>query len=145
MLSILVRYNWQQFSIVTSEIAGHDDFKQAVRDKVAEMKSQQKFRYTKYTNTFIFITKRHSPVFYLDCFSTNISTELWCFECNHLYFLLLQSCLILKNARKKKEKIAAWVVIENWCFPLIPNLIILKNKKGHTTTCPSVDDMLHNL
>ena len=44
MLSILVRYNWQQFSVVTSEIAGHDDFKQAVRDKVAEMKSQQKFR-----------------------------------------------------------------------------------------------------
>jgi hypothetical protein len=28
MLSILVRYNWQQFSIVTSEIAGHDDFVQ---------------------------------------------------------------------------------------------------------------------
>merc|ERR1719367_420769 len=45
MLSILVRYNWQQFSVVTSEIAGHDDFKQAVRDKVAEMKSQQKFSF----------------------------------------------------------------------------------------------------
>jgi hypothetical protein len=44
MLSILVRYNWQQFSVVTSEIAGHDDFKQAVRDKVAEMKSQGRFR-----------------------------------------------------------------------------------------------------
>ena len=47
MLSILVRYNWQQFSVVTSEIAGHDDFKQAVRDKVAEMKSQQKFRWVR--------------------------------------------------------------------------------------------------
>ena len=44
MLSILVRYNWQQFSVVTSEIAGHDDFVQAVRDRVAHMKSQHKFR-----------------------------------------------------------------------------------------------------
>ena len=45
MLSILARYNWQQFSIVTSEIAGHDDFVQAVRDRVAYMKSQELFRY----------------------------------------------------------------------------------------------------
>jgi len=44
MLSILVRYNWQQFSVVTSEIAGHDDFVQAVRDKVAAMKTKQKFK-----------------------------------------------------------------------------------------------------
>ena len=34
MLSILDRYNWRQFGIVTSEIAGHDDFVQAVRDGV---------------------------------------------------------------------------------------------------------------
>ncbi len=34
MLSILVRYNWHQFAIVTSQIAGHDDFVQAVRDRV---------------------------------------------------------------------------------------------------------------
>jgi hypothetical protein len=45
MLSILVRYNWQQFSIVTSEIAGHDDFIQAVRDKVATMKSAEEFSF----------------------------------------------------------------------------------------------------
>ena len=44
MLSILARYNWQQFSVVTSEIAGHDDFVQAVRDRVAFMKSQEFFR-----------------------------------------------------------------------------------------------------
>lgn len=44
MLSILARYNWQQFSVVTSEIAGHDDFVQAVRDRVALMKSQEIFR-----------------------------------------------------------------------------------------------------
>ena len=44
MLSILVRYDWRLFSVVTSEIAGHDDFIQAVRDKVAEMKTQGKFR-----------------------------------------------------------------------------------------------------
>ena len=44
MLSILVRYNWQQFSVVTSEIAGHDDFVQAVRDRVAHMRNHHKFR-----------------------------------------------------------------------------------------------------
>jgi hypothetical protein len=44
MLSILVRYNWRQFSVVTSEIAGHDDFVQSVRDKVAAMKSAEQFR-----------------------------------------------------------------------------------------------------
>lgn len=44
MLSILIRYNWQQFSIVTSEIAGHDDFIQSVRDKVAAMKAAEEFR-----------------------------------------------------------------------------------------------------
>ena len=42
MLSILDRYNWRQFGIVTSEIAGHDDFVQAVRDRVAFMKSQDR-------------------------------------------------------------------------------------------------------
>lgn len=41
MLSILTRYNWHQFAIVTSQIAGHDDFVQAVRDRVQE--SQFKF------------------------------------------------------------------------------------------------------
>ena len=44
MLSILVRYNWRQFSIVTSEIAGHDDFVQAVRDKVAAMRNAEQFK-----------------------------------------------------------------------------------------------------
>ena len=44
MLSILARYNWRQFSVVTSEIAGHDDFIQAVRDRVAYMKSNELFR-----------------------------------------------------------------------------------------------------
>ncbi len=44
MLSILVRYGWKQFSVVTSEIAGHDDFIQAVRDRVAEMRNREQFR-----------------------------------------------------------------------------------------------------
>ena len=35
LLSILRRYNWQHFGILTSEIAGHDDFVQAVRDRIA--------------------------------------------------------------------------------------------------------------
>ncbi|XP_058827198.1 glutamate receptor ionotropic, NMDA 2B [Topomyia yanbarensis] len=37
MLSILERYKWHQFSVVTSQIAGHDDFVQAVREQVAAM------------------------------------------------------------------------------------------------------------
>ena len=44
MLSILVRYNWRQFSVVTSAIAGHDDFVQSVRDKVALMRANGEFR-----------------------------------------------------------------------------------------------------
>lgn len=39
MLSILERYKWHQFSVVTSQIAGHDDFVQAVREHVAAMVS----------------------------------------------------------------------------------------------------------
>ena len=37
MLSILDRYNLRQFGVVTSEIAGHDHFIQAVRDKVQQL------------------------------------------------------------------------------------------------------------
>lgn len=37
MLSILERYKWHQFSTVTSRIAGHDDFVQAVRQRVVDM------------------------------------------------------------------------------------------------------------
>ncbi len=37
MLSILERYKWHQFSIVTSQIAGHDDFIQAVRERVNDV------------------------------------------------------------------------------------------------------------
>lgn len=37
MLSILERYKWHQFSTVTSQIAGHDDFVQAVRQRVVDM------------------------------------------------------------------------------------------------------------
>ncbi|XP_034250123.1 glutamate receptor ionotropic, NMDA 2B isoform X5 [Thrips palmi] len=43
MLSILERYKWHQFSIVTSQIAGHDDFIQAVRERITEMQDRFKF------------------------------------------------------------------------------------------------------
>jgi glutamate receptor ionotropic, NMDA 2B len=43
MLSILERYKWHQFSIVTSQIAGHDDFVQAVREHVVDMQDRFKF------------------------------------------------------------------------------------------------------
>ncbi len=34
LLSILARYKWKHFGVLTSEIAGHDDFVQAIRDKI---------------------------------------------------------------------------------------------------------------
>ncbi|XP_011313747.1 glutamate receptor ionotropic, NMDA 2B [Fopius arisanus] len=43
MLSILERYKWHQFSIVTSQIAGHDDFIQAVRERISDMQDIFKF------------------------------------------------------------------------------------------------------
>ncbi|XP_028045100.1 glutamate receptor ionotropic, NMDA 2B isoform X6 [Monomorium pharaonis] len=43
MLSILERYKWHQFSIVTSQIAGHDDFIQAVRERISDMQDTFKF------------------------------------------------------------------------------------------------------
>lgn len=43
MLSILERYKWHQFSVVTSQIAGHDDFVQAVREHVVDMQDRFKF------------------------------------------------------------------------------------------------------
>lgn len=43
MLSILERYKWHQFSVVTSQIAGHDDFVQAVRERVNAMQEHFKF------------------------------------------------------------------------------------------------------
>ncbi|XP_050299775.1 glutamate receptor ionotropic, NMDA 2B isoform X2 [Anthonomus grandis grandis] len=43
MLSILERYKWHQFSVVTSLIAGHDDFIQAVRERVVAMQDRFKF------------------------------------------------------------------------------------------------------
>ncbi|KAF4520442.1 hypothetical protein B566_EDAN004014 [Ephemera danica] len=42
MLSILERYKWHQFSIVTSQIAGHDDFVQAVRERIVVMQDRFK-------------------------------------------------------------------------------------------------------
>ena len=36
MLSLLQRYSWKQFAIVTSHVAGYNDFIQAVGDAVSE-------------------------------------------------------------------------------------------------------------
>ena len=43
MLSLLERYKWHQFSVVTSQIAGHDDFVQAVREHVVDVQDRFKF------------------------------------------------------------------------------------------------------
>ena len=42
MLSILQRYNWLGFAIVTSQIAGHDEFARAVRDTTLELEEEAK-------------------------------------------------------------------------------------------------------
>jgi len=39
MIAIMYRYNWKKFAVVTSAIAGHDDFIQAVREEVSHMKN----------------------------------------------------------------------------------------------------------
>ena len=36
LISILRRYEWRRFGVLTTDIAGHDDFVQAVRDGIAE-------------------------------------------------------------------------------------------------------------
>ena len=38
------RYNWKQFAVVTSDIAGHDDFIQAVREEVITMREDLNFK-----------------------------------------------------------------------------------------------------
>ncbi|XP_043223940.1 glutamate receptor ionotropic, NMDA 2B-like isoform X2 [Amphibalanus amphitrite] len=43
MLSILQRYNWHGFAIVTSQIAGYDEFTRAVRDTALELQEEFKF------------------------------------------------------------------------------------------------------
>ncbi|XP_024086175.1 glutamate receptor ionotropic, NMDA 2B isoform X2 [Cimex lectularius] len=43
MLSILERYKWHRFSVVTSQIAGHDDFIQAIRERISEVQDRFKF------------------------------------------------------------------------------------------------------
>ncbi|XP_076244681.1 glutamate ionotropic receptor NMDA type subunit 2 isoform X3 [Calliopsis andreniformis] len=55
MLSILERYKWHQFSVVTSQIAGHDDFVQAVRERISEM--QDTFKFT--ILSAVFVTNPH--------------------------------------------------------------------------------------
>ncbi|XP_071514962.1 glutamate receptor ionotropic, NMDA 2B-like, partial [Panulirus ornatus] len=49
MLSILQRYSWPKFAVVTSHIAGHNDFIQALRDLILELPdkgSDQEFTIT---------------------------------------------------------------------------------------------------
>nr|QHN69191.1 ionotropic receptor 10 [Sirex nitobei] len=55
MLSILERYKWHQFSVVTSQIAGHDDFIQAVRERISDM--QDTFKFT--ILNAVLVTKSH--------------------------------------------------------------------------------------
>ena len=37
---LVCRYHWRQFAVVTSDIAGHDDFVQAVREEVGRMREE---------------------------------------------------------------------------------------------------------
>ncbi|UYV79947.1 GRIN2B [Cordylochernes scorpioides] len=51
MLSILKRYSWHQFSVVTTHIGGHDDFVRAIRDQATAMQDY------KFTIIDIFVLK----------------------------------------------------------------------------------------
>ena len=44
-LSNVCRYNWRQFAVVTSDIAGHDDFVQAVREEVITMREERNIKW----------------------------------------------------------------------------------------------------
>lgn len=45
MLSLLKRYSWKQFSIVTSTVAGYREFIQAVTEAAYKFESQNSYKY----------------------------------------------------------------------------------------------------
>ncbi|MPC60960.1 Glutamate receptor ionotropic, NMDA 2A [Portunus trituberculatus] len=51
MLSILQRYSWPKFAVVTSLIAGHNDFIQALRDLILELPAKRSGQEFTITNT----------------------------------------------------------------------------------------------
>ncbi|XP_050721991.1 glutamate receptor ionotropic, NMDA 2B-like [Eriocheir sinensis] len=51
MLSILQRYSWPKFAVVTSLIAGHNDFIQALRDLILELPAKRSGQEFTMTNT----------------------------------------------------------------------------------------------
>ena len=58
MLSIMSRYKWRQLGILTSEIAGHDDFVQAVRDQITAAKANGRYTvwlYISVHSSFLFL------------------------------------------------------------------------------------------
>nr|AIG13078.1 NMDA receptor subunit 2 variant C1 [Diploptera punctata] len=85
MLSILERYKWHQFSVVTSQIAGHDDFLQAVRERITEV--QDRFKFTILNQ--VLVTK---PVDLLDLVNSESRVML-------LYATREEAIHILKAAR----------------------------------------------
>lgn len=44
ILDILVVYDWKQFSIVTTPLAGHEDFEQAVRRQMLDYEKKIKIK-----------------------------------------------------------------------------------------------------
>jgi ionotropic glutamate receptor NMDA 2B len=53
MLSILMRYNWHNFAIITSAISGHDDFVQAIRDRALELEKEASFKFIVLTTVMV--------------------------------------------------------------------------------------------
>jgi ionotropic glutamate receptor NMDA 2B len=45
MLSLLKRYSWKQFSIVTSTVAGYREFIQAVSEAAYKFESHNSYKY----------------------------------------------------------------------------------------------------
>ena len=101
MLSILERYKWHQFSIVTSQIAGHDDFIQAVRERISEM--QDTFKFT--ILNAVQVTKPHDL---LELVNSESRVML-------LYSTREEAAFILKAARDMKitGENYVWVVTQS--------------------------------
>jgi glutamate receptor ionotropic, NMDA 2B len=99
MLSILERYKWHQFSVVTSQIAGHDDFVQAVREHVVEQ--QERFKFTILNS--IIVTR---PSDLVDLVNSEARVMLlYCTKGEAIDILKGNFCVLMGNYRDLESKI----------------------------------------
>lgn len=127
MLSILERYKWHQFSIVTSQIAGHDDFVQAIREHVAEM--QDRFKFTILNSIIVTrpsdltdLINSEARVMLLYCTKSEAIDILKAAETHHLtgenyVWVVTQS--VIENTQPHSS-----FPVKSFCFYVIYNLML---------------------